>query len=151
HGVRVIVAHCAGLGDNDDLDAADRQRVSNFDLFLRLMAEKKYEGLLFADISAMTQFNRSGRPLKTILESEDIHQRLVNGSDYPLPAINMLIRTSALVKQGYITADERASLNEIYDYNPLLFDFVLKRALRVLGTERRLPAAVFMRNAALAA
>lgn len=149
HGVRVIVAHCAGLGDNEDLDDPARKRLANFDLFLRLMSEKRYEGLLFADISAMTQFNRIGKPLNTIIERKDLHERLVNGSDYPLPAINVLIRTTALRKQGYITADERESLNEIYDYNPLLFDFALKRTMRLPGTERRLPAKVFMTNSAL--
>jgi uncharacterized protein len=148
-GVKVIVAHCAGLGDNEDLDDSTRRRLSNFDLFLRLMNEKRYEGLLFADISAMTQFNRCGMPLRTILQREDLHPRLVNGSDYPLPAINVLIRTRSLVKQGYISSDERASLNEIYDYNPLLFDFVLKRTLRLPNTSRSLPAAVFMANSAL--
>src|SRR5207302_1072578 len=78
------------------------------------------EGLLFADISAMTQYSRIGGPLTTILQREDLHDHLVNGSDYPLPAINLLIRTRALVQHGYITKDERAWLNEIYDYNPLL-------------------------------
>ena len=149
HGVKVIIAHCAGLGDNEDLDDPQRQRWPNFDLFLRLMDEKRYEGLLFADISAMTQYNRTGRPLTTILQREDLHERLVNGSDYPLPAINVLIRTGALRKQGYITSDERSWLNEIYDYNPLLFDFALKRAIKVPGTERRLPARIFMANAML--
>jgi len=149
HGVKVIIAHCAGLGDNEDLDSKNRMRVPNFDLFLRLMSEKRYEGLLFADISAMTQYNRIGRPLTTILKREDLHERLVNGSDYPLPAVNLLIRTSALVRQGYITKDERACLNEIYDYNPLLFDFVLKRTMKLPGTQRSLPAQVFMRNAAI--
>ena len=149
HGVKVIIAHCAGLGDNEDLDSKNRMRVPNFDLFLRLMSEKRYEGLLFADISAMTQYNRIGRPLTTILQREDLHERLVNGSDYPLPAVNLLIRTSALVRQGYITKDERACLNEIYDYNPLLFDFVLKRTMKLPGTQRSLPAQVFMRNAAI--
>ncbi len=149
HGVKVIVAHCAGLGDNEDLDDRDRKRVSNFDLFLRLMGEKRYEGLLFADISAMTQYNRSGRPLNTILEREDLHERLVNGSDYPLPAINILIRTSALRKHGYITSDERACLNEIYDYNPLLFDLVLKRMMKAPRTGNGFPSSVFMSNAAL--
>jgi predicted TIM-barrel fold metal-dependent hydrolase len=149
HGVKVIVAHCAGLGDNRDLDSPQRSRVPNFDLFLRMMDEKRYEGLLFADISAMTQYNRAGRPLTTIIQRGDLHERLVNGSDYPLPAINALIRTSTLVKRGYIAKEERACLNEIYDYNPLLFDFVLKRAIRTPGTEQRLPASIFMANAAL--
>lgn len=145
HGVKVIIAHCAGLGDNEDLDDPQRKRVPNFDLFLRLMGEKRYEGLLFADISAMTQYNRAGA-LRTILSREDLHGRLVNGSDYPLPAINILIRTGGLVKQGYITKEERTSLNEVYDYNPLLFDFVLKRALKLPGTGKRLPASIFMIN-----
>src|SRR6185503_3734461 len=109
---------------------------------------KRYEGLLFGEISAMTQFNRAEK-LKTILAREDLHERLVNGSDYPLPAVNILIRTGALMKQGYLTADERNRLNEIYDYNPLLFDFVLKRTLKLPGTDKRLPAKVFITNSAL--
>jgi len=63
HGVRVIVAHCAGLGSNEDLEATDRKETTNFDLFLRLMDEKRYHGLLFGDISAMTQFTRWQRSL----------------------------------------------------------------------------------------
>lgn len=150
-GVKVIVAHCAGLGSNEDLDSSEQQRVPNFDLFLRLMNEKRYEGLVFGEISAMTQFNRIGKPLTTILKREDLHERIVNGSDYPLPAVSILIRTRPLVKGGYITPDERECLNEIYDYNPLLFDFVLKRTLKLPGANTRLPASVFMTNAALGA
>ena len=149
HGVKVIVAHCAGLGDNQDLDRPDQRRTHNFDLFLRLMDERRYEGLVFGDISAMTQVNRIGPPLTTILERDDLHERIVNGSDYPLPAINVLVRTRPLVKHGYITADERECLNEIYDYNPLLFDFALKRTMKLPGTQRHLPATVFMASAAL--
>jgi predicted TIM-barrel fold metal-dependent hydrolase len=149
HGVKVIIAHCAGLGYNQDLDDPQRKRVPNFDLFLRLMSERRYEGLLFADISAMTQFNRAGKPLRTILEREDLHERLVNGSDYPLPAVNFLIRTRKLVKHGYLTSEDRACLNETYDYNPLLFDFVLKRTMKLPGTEKRLPPSLFMKNALL--
>ena len=63
--------------------------------------------------------------------------------------MNFLIRTGALVKQGYLSSDERASLNEIYDYNPLLFDFVLKRTIKLPGTEKHLPPSVFMQNATL--
>jgi len=149
HGVKVIVAHCAGLGTNEDLDSKDRKQRDNFDLFLRLMDEKRYEGLVFGEISAMTQFNRIGKPLQTVLEREDLHDRLVNGSDYPLPAVNMLIRTRPLVKRGYLTTSEGEYLREIYDYNPLLFDFVLKRTLKRPGTPKTLPASVFMTNPAL--
>ena len=148
HGVKVIIAHCAGLGTNEDLESKDKRQTDNFDLFMRLMDDKRYEGLLFGEISAMTQFNRAGK-LRTILAREDLHERLVNGSDYPLPAVNILIRTGTLMKQGYITADERNQLNEIYDYNPLLFDFVLKRSLKLPGTNKRLPASIFMTNSTL--
>jgi predicted TIM-barrel fold metal-dependent hydrolase len=148
HGVKVIVAHCAGLGTNEDLDDKSRPQVDNFDLFMRLMDEKRYEGLVFGETSAMTQFNRAGRPLNTILAREDLHERLVNGSDYPLPAVNILIRLRPLVRSGYITADEADSLKEIYQYNPLLFDFTLKRNLKHAETGRRLPASVFMRDPA---
>src|SRR4026209_33461 len=148
HGVKVIVAHCAGLGANEDLDSRDRPLVDNFDLFLRLMDEKRYEGLVFGEISAMTQFNRSGK-LRTLLKREDLHERLVNGSDYPLPAVNLLIRTRPLVKQGYINTDEADSLKEIYDYNPLLFEFVLKRSLKLAGTSKGFPPSVFLTNPSL--
>lgn len=149
HGVKVIVAHCAGLGSNEDLDDPERKSVPNFDLFMRLMDDKKYEGLVFGEISAMTQFNRVGKPLTTILTRSDWHGRLVNGSDYPLPAVNILIRTKPLQKLAYLTAAECESLKEIYQFNPLLFDFVLKRTIKVPGTDRRLPASVFMTNSAL--
>src|SRR5258706_5057827 len=151
HGVRVIAAHCAGLGDNPDLDRPDRRTVSNFQLFMRLIDEKKYEGLLFGDISAMTQQNRIGFPLTTLLERTDLHSRLVNGSDYPLPAINIVISTRALARRGYITRDQRTCLNEMYHYNPLLFDFVLKRTMKAPGSGRRFPASVFVANPGLGA
>lgn len=148
HGVKVIVAHCAGLGTNEDLDSKDRKLVDNFDLFLRLMDEKRYEGLVFGEISAMTQFNRSTK-LRTLLAREDLHERLVNGSDYPLPAVNLLIRMRPLVKQGYINTDEADSLKQIYDFNPLLFDFVLKRTLTLPATSKRFPPSIFMTNTSL--
>jgi predicted TIM-barrel fold metal-dependent hydrolase len=150
-GVKVVVAHCAGLGTNEDLDDKYRKQVDNFDLFLRLMDEKRYEGLVFGEISAMTQFNRVGKPLHTILAREDLHERLVNGSVYPLPAVNILIRTRPLVKLGFVSKSEGESLKEVYDYNPLLFDFVLKRTLKLPGTSKSLPPSIFMTNAALGA
>src|SRR5262245_43791583 len=73
HGVKVIAAHCAGLGENPDLDSPQQQMTANFELFMRLMDDKKYEGLLFADISAMTQQNRIGQPLTTIITRTDLH------------------------------------------------------------------------------
>ncbi len=147
-GVRVIVAHAASLGTCDDHDNGGKQ-VSCFDLFLRLMDEPKYVGLVFGEISAMLQFNRMPGPFATLLKRQDLHPRLVNGSDYPLPAINALIHTRALASDGFITGAERTALNEIYDYNPLLFDFVLKRTVRHPQTKQKLAPSVFMENPGL--
>jgi len=131
-GVKVIVAHCASLGDG------------SFDGFLELMDDEKYEGLVFGEISALAQYNRLAEPLRTMLKRKDLHPRLVNGSDYPLPAINALVRTKTLVKEGFITEAERTAINEIYDYNPLLFDFVLKRTMGF-------PPSIFEEHPALSA
>jgi predicted TIM-barrel fold metal-dependent hydrolase len=149
-GVRVIVAHAASLGecaDHDDAGAAGK--TDCFELFLRLMDEPKYAGLLFGEISAMLQFNRMPVPLATLLKRQDLHSRLVDGSDYPLPAINALIHTRSLARDGFITAEERQALNEIYDYNPLLFDFVLKRTIRHPETKQKLAPSIFMANPGL--
>lgn len=134
-GVKVVMAHCASLGEDEDLDNPGH-KVPSFDLFMRMMDNPKYDGLLYGEISAMTQFNRLPKPLLTLLERTDLHQRLINGSDYPLPAINVVIQTRALVKYGMITKQDREYLNEIYKYNPLVFDYVLKRTIHhpKLGT-----------------
>ncbi len=149
-GVKVVVAHCASLGTNADLDDPKRQHVDNFKLFLRLMDERRYEGLLWGEISATTQRNRLPTPLRTMLTRTDLHPRLVNGSDYPLPAINSLVSTKVLVEHGFLTPKERKLLNEIFDFNPLLFDFVLKRTVK--GPEgQRFPASVFTEHPVAAA
>jgi uncharacterized protein len=141
-GVRVIVAHCASLGKNPDLDAPGKPWVDNFELFARLMDDPKWDGQLFGEISAMCQANRAGHPLQQALRRTEWHPRLLNGSDYPLPAINVLVQTRILKDRGYITSAERAALNELDQHNPLMFDFVLKRTLRLqteVGTFRFSP------------
>jgi len=146
HGVKVVMAHCASLGGCTDLDDPANEEIPCFDLFLRMMEEQKYEGLLYGDISAMLQYNRLPVPMREILSRPELHPRLVNGTDYPLVAINALIRTRDLVKDGFITEIERGYLNEIYDYNPLLFEFVLKRTITFPGTDQKLSSSIFFRN-----
>ena len=136
-GIKVIAAHCASSGKSIDLDSPEKNLVSNFELFLRMMDEKKYEGLLFGDISGLTQYNRMDECLEKILNRKDLHKRLINGSDYPLPGINFLIRTKKLYKKGFITKSQKKILNEIYKKNPLMFDFVLKRIIRSPKTKNK--------------
>jgi len=101
-GLKIIVAHCASLGRNPDLERRNHPLADNFDLFLRLMEEQVYKGQLFGDISTLTQFNRLPRPLQVVLEREDLHGRLINGSDYPLPAVNVVFRMKNLIKAGFL-------------------------------------------------
>lgn len=143
-GVRVIMAHGGSLGTDLDLDAAVPARVPSHELVLRLLREPRYEGLLFVDLSAVTQVNRVPGPLPELLGDPSLQGRLVNGSDYPLPAVNAVIHLEALVAQGLIVREDVAPLREIYRVNPLLFDFVLKRRLRHPLTGRRFPPQVFM-------
>ena len=51
-----------------------------------------------------------------------------------------------MYRWGMITAEERAALNELYHYNPLLFDLACKRLVTVEtegGRRIRFPAAAF--------
>ena len=152
-GVKVIATHFAGFGEGEDFDDPARPRIAAWRLLLRMMDEPRWHGLLFADISAATQANRTPEPLATLLMRGDLHHRLVNGSDYPLPAVNILIRTSKLETLGLISQAERRALNEIYDFNPVVFDYVLKRTIRVVGSdgrEYRFAPSVFQEHPALA-
>lgn len=124
-GVKVVVAHCASLGNAHDASAG----VSNFDLFAQLMDEERYRGNLFGDISAVTQYNRM-HVIAALLERRDWHARLLNGSDYPLPGVVPLVSLEALVEARLLDAGAVDPLARLRKYNVLLFDFVLKRSLR---------------------
>lgn len=134
-GVRVIAAHCASLGEDLDLDQpeATRERVSSLDLFLRMMDEERYEGLLFGEISATTQFNRLGGALQTIVARRDLHPRLVFASDYPLPALNVTVHLGPMVDAGLLAEGDVEPLRELYLAHPMAFDLALKR--RLLGPD----------------
>jgi len=145
HGVRVVVAHCASMGSSRDLDSGGGAWVDNFALFERMMDEPAHLGRLFGDLAALTQTARAGAPLRRVLERAssggDWAGRLLNGSDYPLPAIMPLYSPRQLAESGYLAAAAVAPLTAIRRHHPLLFDFVLKRQLTHAG--KRLAPAVF--------
>ena len=145
-GVRVVVAHCATMGQSRDLDRGEAGPwIDNFALFERLMEEPASRDLLFGDLAAVTQSARVGPALARIVEraSEggDWAGRLLNGSDYPLPAIMPLYSLRALVDLDLLEAAALPPLTAIRRHNALLFDFALKRALRYRG--KALAARVF--------
>jgi hypothetical protein len=140
-GVKTIAAHCASEGHDEDLDCIcamggphshieshTHPSVSSFELFLRLMDEQKYEGLLFGDISAITGIKRVG-VLQKILDRTDLHPRLLYGTDHPVPNVSFVTSTLQMFAAGLITWTQRRHLNVIFRTNPLLYDFCLKRCL----------------------
>jgi mannonate dehydratase len=110
-----------------------------------MMEERRHEKNLFGDISAMTQINRAGPALKRVIEDESWHARLLNGSDYPLPGVMPLFSVEHMVAIGLLAEKAAPVLTDIRRHNPLLFDFVLKRALRSNG--KALPSRVFQTRA----
>lgn len=133
-GVRVIVAHCASMGESVDLDRGPNAgEISNFALFTRMMDEPQYARSIFGDISAITQSNRAPVAIQKLIERDDWHSRLLNGSDYPLPGVMPLFSLRQLERLGLIAAEYREPLTRIRQHNPLLFDFVLKSSLRSHG------------------
>ena len=141
-GVRVVVAHCASMGQDVDLDKGPNgPYVDSFELFSRMFDIEKYKNHLFGDISAMTQVNRAAPALARVIERADWHPRLLNGSDYPLPGIMPIFSVDYLVSLGLVQESAKPVLREIREHNPLLFDFVLKRHLRANG--KALSASVF--------
>jgi predicted TIM-barrel fold metal-dependent hydrolase len=141
-GVRLVIAHCASMGQDRDIDKGPNgPMVDSFELFSRLMDDPKYGPRLHGDISAMTQVNRAGPALARVIERADWHGRLLNGSDYPLPGVMPIFSVDYLVSLGLVREVAAPVLKEIRSHNPLLFDFVLKRHLRARAST--LPARVF--------
>jgi uncharacterized protein len=146
-GVRLIMAHCSSLGHAPDLDRVSKDGVPCFDLFARLMAERNYEGLLMADTSAVFQDNRRASVWQRIVSETAWHPRLVHGSDYPLPGVWPLYNLEALTYAKVLDPALVPMLQSIRRRNVLLFDFVLKRQLRLGATA--LANSVFMTRKAL--
>jgi len=142
HGVKVVVAHCATMGQDRDIDRGpDGPLVDSFDLFARLMDEPAHGSTLFGELSAIAQMNRAEPALAMILQRTHWHARLLNGSDYPLPGIMPLFSLNQLARLKLLAPDAIPVLTEIRQHNPLLFDLVLKRHLRYDG--KAFPRSVF--------
>jgi mannonate dehydratase len=105
------------------------------------MARPEWKGRLFGDISAITLRNRKPDVIRALLEHDDWHERLVNGSDYPLPGILPLVSPAALARHGLLPREAVADLEKLREHNPLYFDLALKRNLAWKG--KAFPAGVF--------
>lgn len=130
-GVKVVLAHCASDGSDEDSDHGGRI-VKSFDLFTRLMDTPDYQSLLYGDISATTLINHAW-VLPTLIARQDWHSRLLNGSDYPLPGIMPLTNMNTLIADGWLASEHKPFLLALKQTNPLLYDFALKRLLTIDG------------------
>ena len=152
-GVNVVALHSGREGKVPNIN------ITYFERFMEMMAKEKYQGQLFGEISAMTLGRilfvaGSHEKLNTIIHAAQpggiLHQRMLNGSDYPVPAVSLFNPTRELANRKMITQKEGGQLDEIFPYNPLLFDFVMKRTIRSIGdsdkSQYKLPDSVFLEN-----
>ncbi len=122
-GVTVIGAHCgtrSGLWDPD-----------YFEQFCRMLREHPN---FYGDISALNHPVRS-HAYRQLLKREDLHPKLVNGSDFPVP-----VQAWPIIARGLISWQDYRRCTSIK--NPLQRDIALKRAIGV-------PDRIFHQGAAL--
>jgi mannonate dehydratase len=141
-GVHVIAGHCGSVGTCLDLDDPARGPKPAFELWLRMMEDPRWDGLLYGELSALPQYDRS-QAFLTILSKPELHARLLDGSDWPLPAFSILWDLDKLVELGLLLPADANALTEIREWNPWLMDLCLKRALRHPETGASFPASVF--------
>ncbi len=135
-GVRVVVAHCGSMGSYRDLDAGGERQAASFDLFWRMFTDPRHATLLYADISTMTQVHHDPAQSSRLLRAPELHGRLLYGSDYPLPALRFMVAPARLQWADLLDGEDRRTCDELFDVNPLLFDFVVQRALRAVENGR---------------
>jgi len=75
----------------------------------------------FESVTFLTRVKR----LRRILNLN--HDRLIYGSDYPLSSIFQLTSLYQLWWNKFIAYKDIGTLREIWCYNPLIFDYILKR------------------------
>lgn len=140
-GVRVIIAHCASLGAGADLDSKSQSQQPYLTLFARLMNEPQWQKQLLGDLAAVALSNREENVLPTLLQTTQWHDRLLQASDYPLPAVMPVLSLQSLRERSLLQTAEVPVLQMVREHNPLLFDLLLKRALNYRGA--RFSNAVF--------
>jgi predicted TIM-barrel fold metal-dependent hydrolase len=102
-GVTVIAAHAASNGKNHG--------EQNHDRFLRLCRE--YPNL-YADISALTLANRLGH-LQKVLHHPELHDRLLYGTDMPLPETGLATPWLQLFSLGLRETRRLAAIANLWD------------------------------------
>jgi len=142
-GVTVVMCHSGGdvgHGDKEIKYEGKNSSESFFDMMDK--ASKKTNWDLYGDISALT-IEKNIERFVYIIGNETLKYRILYGSDYPLPAVSFLYPVGELIDRKYLEERLRKPLREIFKYNPLIFDFVLKRNIKNPANGKKLPDEVF--------
>jgi uncharacterized protein len=155
-GVTVVMLHAGREGEEESDTSHSGAPRSYFERFLEMMREQAYRGRLFGEISVLPYVGTQDK-MAAIFADPDLRCRMLDGSDYPSPALQIVrklstalfepsgpLRWSAAEPLSTLRA-RRDALDTIRRENPLLYDFVLKRSLRfrIHGRLEPLPDAVF--------
>jgi mannonate dehydratase len=151
NGTDVVMLHIGRVGK----DAEEVPFWKRFFCAIESQCEQDRAGTLRGEISAVPYGDTHGL-LKQVAEhsSGGGVLRFLNGSDYPAvtpylfvryKTLNLLVRPERggpLPNGAWLSPEQRKSLDEIFRFNPLLFDFVLKRTLVHNGVD--IPREVFI-------
>ncbi len=124
-GVTVVMAH-SGVGANPK---TGEPYVNSFLEMMDRAETTDTHWKVYGDLSATNSFFNQNSLIQLLdfQKRPYLKCRLVNGSDYPLPAAKVMVPTGRAFSSGLITEEEKKALDFIHEYNPLVFDFVLKR------------------------
>ncbi|MBU1716130.1 MAG: amidohydrolase family protein [Proteobacteria bacterium] len=167
-GIPVVVSHSGG----DDDDKRHRNMMNFFKMLEDDRNKDKW--CLFGDTSALTLPKNLSHFDKLLEDGADKYKyRILYGSDYPLPAVWKMNPIDELVSShdhvgedgtcdvtdraedryihnkftldGFPVENSKKVLRDIFSYNPLAFDVVVKRILHRKGKDGpELPAEMFM-------
>lgn len=155
-GVTVVMLHAGREGEeNSDTDHPGGPQ-TYFERFLAMMRVPAYRGRLFGEISVLPYVGTQDE-MAVVFADPDLRCRMLDGSDYPNPALELVRRLSGALFEPngplrWSASDDvstlrarRDALDAIRQQNPVLYDFVLKRSLRFHVHDRLqpLPDAVF--------
>lgn len=124
----LVLTHC-GVGGVDGLRAC-------------LQTVRQRDNTYLA-LGGLTHRGAVPDALMLLMQQTGLYTRYRWSSAWPAPAVNWLLWLQPLAKHGFIKTEQVAPLRELYADNPLLFDLVLWRTLRLPGTELGLPVEAF--------
>lgn len=132
-GIKVVMQGLGGIGEYSN-PYAEGGVQHTYEIFME-MTEKRYGYLLFGDLAGITEKQAIPDMLQVSLQNPNLNKHLVYASNYPFSAQQRALVLDKLAEQLFITADEVTALEEVYQYNPLLMDKLLKTSLRLPQTQ----------------